>query len=368
MCLLPSFYVSGQLLNNPLAENLTENNQTNNSKIYENSISTAGVIVAAIITATGSAFVLLHQRKDQQKDLLKLEYSQQKNRLELEYDISLREKRTKAYEKLWELLWVQSPKEHPKYYTEEKLKKWEKDLRDWYYTDGNGMLLSERNQKLYHNFLDTFLHDYIEGLKEKKTPDFLGEKEVTQLKNFASGFRTSLTMDIGGREDPKISYSYGNLKIIKPGNWTIDASCSAEQQFEVLYMGTKKINLADGSAYMIVKNIDNWKHIDLINTDNKPPILEPNKSLTFTWKYGVGKEIEEIFKDHNSKDLGTLLDLIYILVRIEINTKSETLSVVNTYEFRVIKCSNCKSVCLPESSYCTSCGAALDHVNRIQKI
>ncbi len=38
--------------------------------------------------------------------------------------------------------------------------------------------------------------------------------------------------------------------------------------------------------------------------------------------------------DPNSKSSNKLFNSVYILVRIEINTKSETLSVVHTYEFK----------------------------------
>ncbi len=86
-----SFNVSSQLLNMSVSGNLTEKNEINYSKIVENIITALGVIGGAAV----SAIVLLHLRKGQQNDLLKLEYNQQKNRLELEYDINLRKERTR---------------------------------------------------------------------------------------------------------------------------------------------------------------------------------------------------------------------------------------------------------------------------------
>ncbi len=209
-----------------------------------------------------------------------------------------------SYEKLWALTRVEL---QPNYYTKDKLLKWQEDLRNWYYKDGNGMLLSEHSQKLYHNFQDRLLNKSITSLENdfmtgapitsKNTDKFLKQDLVKELNKFSSGLRSSLTIDIGGREDPKISYTYGNLKIIEPkmntNDWSIDTS-SDYQRFVVLYTGTKKIDLKDGNAYMIIKDIDNWKHIKLIDDVNLPPILEPNKELTFIWNYG--NNINEIFR------------------------------------------------------------------------
>jgi hypothetical protein len=367
MCLFPCFDVSGQSLNITLVEKPPENNPINGSKVYENLITAAGVIGGAFVTG----FFLLRQRKGQQKDLLKLEYTQQKNRLELEYDISLRKKRTKAYNQLWALTSVEL---EPNYYTLDKLKTWKNELHDWYYEDGNGMLLSEHSQKLYHNFKDRLLENSITALEERgkrerlknnsstsatpvqsgifatpvqsgifatpvqsgTTGIFLEKGMVDELKNFLSGLRTSLTIDIGGREDPKISFKYGSLKIIesemKTDDWSIQASPSKQQLFKVLYTGTKKIDLKDSDAYMIIKNIDNWKHIDLIKPVELPSVLNPDQHLEFIWPYK--DNIDEIFRNAKPTGSNGLFESVYILVRIEINTTSETLSVVNTYEFK----------------------------------
>lgn len=158
MCLFLPTNVSGQLLNEPGIDDLPEKNEIDYYKIVENIITAFGVIGAAAVTA----ITVLHQRKGQQNDLLKLEYAQQKNRLELEYDINLREKRTSAYEKLWELTRVEL---QPNHYTMDKLLKWKDDLRDWYYKDGHGVLLSEHSQKLYHNFQNRLLGKSIRSLE-----------------------------------------------------------------------------------------------------------------------------------------------------------------------------------------------------------
>lgn len=92
------------------------------------------------------------------------------------------------------------------------------------------MLLSENSQKLYHNFQDRLLNKAIISLdnneyskisnflndtplgKSKNENQFLQKNLVEEIKRFSSGLRTSLTQDIGSREDPKISSTYGNLR------------------------------------------------------------------------------------------------------------------------------------------------------------
>ena len=147
----------------------------------------------------------------------------------------------------------------PKY----KIEIHESRLNGWYYTKGQGMLLTESSQKLYHNYKKKF-EEFRKDLETKincetcltekeirgkcEQPDCKNGKcrlcEINFLTKIASAFRTNLLKDIGTREELKNPSPYYEIYI---KDMDIDISNKTplhldKINFIILFIGNESIN------------------------------------------------------------------------------------------------------------------------------
>lgn len=197
--------------------------------VLQSDISLLSGIFAAIITSVSAAIVsiitLIHNRKTQREmDNRKREWDREKIKLEdqwdrekseillkkqLEntFDITLREKRFVAYEKLWKLIHYFKEQTH----NERKIdfEDFLKQLRNWYHDEGGGMWLSSESMEYGYKKLKKKVIEYKDNPNEFSKGD---EMNLTPLYEIITKFRTYLTLDLGSRRISEITDYEGSRK------------------------------------------------------------------------------------------------------------------------------------------------------------
>ena len=178
------------------------------------------------------------------------------------------------------------------------------ELKNWYYTKGQGMLLTESSQKLYHNYkkaLNDFGNHWADlklcskcakndEVRGECSNDFCKKREckfckIKLLTDMGSGFRTNLLKDIGTREELKKPSPYYDIYIKRKYEETdLEIDVVSEPYKEIVFVyffiGNQSKELEDEVVY-IIKNLDKNK------TENikREPIykLKPGEKRKFRY-------------------------------------------------------------------------------------
>lgn len=219
--LILSLVLLGQIdaVDGTASTNGTSNSEDPINNYDKELLTTATAIVAALIGASATIYVGFNQYKKTKE----LQSAQHYDTLEYDYNVKLRDQRIKVYPCLWSLTHIGFDVNSNDYEFLDRAQA----LTNWYFEDGNGMLLTEPSQKLWHNFKNS-----VRDMQNNWNFLYPEEREsqIDIIKKTASGLRTSLLRDVGTRGELKNLPSY-DMIIIKKIHTRVD---SENQEYHIL--------------------------------------------------------------------------------------------------------------------------------------